>query len=75
MIPRLGDGVLSIYIESTPLDTETRLLKALRKECPDLPHDLGLPETATALPAAAVDEKGTRGPGPIRAMAACAACH
>jgi eukaryotic-like serine/threonine-protein kinase len=49
VIPRLGDGVIPIYIESTPLDTEVRLLKALRKECPDLPHDLDLPETAKAL--------------------------
>jgi serine/threonine protein kinase/formylglycine-generating enzyme required for sulfatase activity len=49
VMPRLGDDVISIYIESTPLDTEIRLLKALRKECPDLPHDLGLAETATAL--------------------------
>jgi eukaryotic-like serine/threonine-protein kinase len=49
VIPRLGDAVTSIYIESTALDTEVRLLKALRKECPDLPHDLDLLETAKAL--------------------------
>jgi eukaryotic-like serine/threonine-protein kinase len=49
LLPRLGDDVISIYVESTPLDTELRLLNALRRECPGLPNDCGLLETMTAL--------------------------
>ena len=33
-----------VYVESTPDDTEVRLLTGLRKHCPDLPPDLSLPE-------------------------------
>jgi eukaryotic-like serine/threonine-protein kinase len=34
LIPRLSKTVTSIYIEATSDDTETRLVKALRKRCP-----------------------------------------
>src|SRR5580704_5539443 len=49
LLPRLGDHVIPIYVESTPLDTELRVLNALRRECPGLPNDASLLETVTAL--------------------------
>ncbi len=48
VIPLLGSQIISLYVESTPLESETRLLKALRRECPDLPHSLDLTETLKA---------------------------
>jgi hypothetical protein len=42
LLPRLARHVLIVYIEATPEDTETRLLRAMRKACPDLPAGLGL---------------------------------
>jgi serine/threonine protein kinase len=42
LLPRLGNHVVPVYIEATPEETETRLLKTFRKACPDLPADLGL---------------------------------
>ena len=37
LLPRLGKHVLPVYIEATPEETEPRLLKGMRKICPDLP--------------------------------------
>ena len=42
LLPLLARHVLSVYVEATQEETETRLLKALRKACPDLPPELGL---------------------------------
>jgi hypothetical protein len=42
LLPRLPKQALSVYVEATPEDTEARLLRALRKECPDLPGEAGL---------------------------------
>ena len=42
LLLRLAKHVLTVYIEVTPEETEARLLKALRKACPDLPPELGL---------------------------------
>ena len=42
LLPLLRRHVLSVYIEATPEETEARLLRALRKACPDLPPELGL---------------------------------
>jgi len=39
LLPRLGTHVIPIYIEATAGETEARLLKGLRKQCPDLPVD------------------------------------
>src|SRR5262249_2576759 len=36
LLPRLGRQVLRAYIESTPGDTEARLLRGLLKVCPEL---------------------------------------
>ncbi len=49
LLPRLEKHVLSVYIEATPDETEARLLKALRRACPDLAPGLGLIETLAAL--------------------------
>jgi serine/threonine protein kinase/formylglycine-generating enzyme required for sulfatase activity len=37
LLPRLGNDVLPVYFEATPEETEARLLRGLRKVCPDLP--------------------------------------
>jgi serine/threonine protein kinase/formylglycine-generating enzyme required for sulfatase activity len=42
LLPRLSSHVLAIYLEATPAETETRLLKGLYSRCPGLPADLGL---------------------------------
>ncbi len=49
LIPRLSKTVISIYVEATPNDTETSLLKGLRKHCPKSPANLDLTGTITAL--------------------------
>src|SRR5204862_4341606 len=49
LLPRLAKHVLSVYIEATPAETETRLLKALRKACPELPQGMGLVDALAAL--------------------------
>ena len=38
-----------VYIEATAEETETRLLKALRKACPDLPPGMGLVDSLAAV--------------------------
>jgi serine/threonine protein kinase len=49
LLPRLGKHVLPVYIEATPEETEARLLKGLRKVCPDLPRGSGLVDTLASL--------------------------
>lgn len=49
LLPRLADHVIPVYVEATPEETETRILRGLRKHVPGLPDDLGLVETFTAL--------------------------
>lgn len=49
LIPRLSEDVISVHIEATPDETESRLLHALRKRCPALDDKLGLKESLTAL--------------------------
>jgi serine/threonine protein kinase len=49
LLPRLSSQVTAVYIEATAGETETRLLDALRKHCPDLPVQLGLKETLAAV--------------------------
>jgi serine/threonine protein kinase/formylglycine-generating enzyme required for sulfatase activity/tetratricopeptide (TPR) repeat protein len=49
LIPRVAAHVLPVYIEATPEETESRLQKGLFKVCPDLPADLSLVDTLTAL--------------------------
>jgi len=49
LLPRLGEHILPVYIEATAEDTEGRLLKGLRKTCPELPRRLGLVDTLAQL--------------------------
>jgi serine/threonine protein kinase len=49
LLPRLARHVVAVYVEATGAETEARLLKGLRKHCPDLPADLGLAESLAAL--------------------------
>ncbi len=44
LLPRLADHVTVIYVEATADETETRLLKGLRKRCPELPGILICPK-------------------------------
>ncbi len=44
LLPRLSENVLPVYVEATAVDTEVRILKGLRKHCPDLSVDLPLPD-------------------------------
>ncbi len=45
ILPRLQKCVLHVYVEATPDETEARLLRGLRKACPELSRDLGLIES------------------------------
>ena len=49
LLPRLSEGVIAVYIEATPEETETRLLHGLRKRCPALEDKLSLKESLAAL--------------------------
>ncbi len=49
LLPRLGDHITAIYLQSTAGETEARLLGGLRKRCPDLPESLRLAEALAAL--------------------------
>jgi formylglycine-generating enzyme required for sulfatase activity/tRNA A-37 threonylcarbamoyl transferase component Bud32/tetratricopeptide (TPR) repeat protein len=49
LLPRLSDDVIAVYVEATPNETETRILRGLRKQLPDIPGDLGLVETFALL--------------------------
>src|SRR5205814_3973460 len=42
LLPRLSQDVISVYLEATAGETETRLLNGLRKRCPNLPANQGL---------------------------------
>jgi serine/threonine protein kinase/formylglycine-generating enzyme required for sulfatase activity len=49
LLPRLAKHVRAVYVEATPDDTEARLLKGLRKRCPELPDNMGLIDTFAEL--------------------------
>src|SRR5208283_1966588 len=49
LLPRLGKHVIIVYVEATPEETETRLLKGLRKACPELSRGLGLVDSLASL--------------------------
>jgi hypothetical protein len=49
LLPRLAERVVPVYIEATADETESRLLHALRKRCPELPNNLDLTEFLAAL--------------------------
>jgi serine/threonine protein kinase len=49
LLPRLAGHLISIYVEATADDTEARLLRGLRKQCPGLQENLGLKDSIAAL--------------------------
>jgi len=49
LLPRLGKHVLRIYLEATPEETEARLLKGVRKVCPELSRGSGLVDSLARL--------------------------
>jgi len=49
LLPRLVGRVVTVHVEATANDTEARLLRGLRKNCPNLPDGLGLIDTVAAL--------------------------
>lgn len=49
VIPSLSEMVVHIYVESTPWETELRLLRSLRQHCPNLPPDLDLADSMAVL--------------------------
>jgi serine/threonine protein kinase len=49
LLPRLDKHVLPVYIEATPEETEARLLKGLRKACPELPRGSNLVDSLANL--------------------------
>ncbi len=49
LLPRLARDVLPVYIESTPDETEARLLRGIRKACPELGTGLDLVDSLAAL--------------------------
>ncbi|MFI5457946.1 MAG: protein kinase, partial [Isosphaerales bacterium] len=49
LLPRLPKHVLTVYIEAAPEETETSLLRAVRKACPNLPPRMGLVDSLMAI--------------------------
>jgi serine/threonine protein kinase/formylglycine-generating enzyme required for sulfatase activity/tetratricopeptide (TPR) repeat protein len=49
LLPRLRRHIVPIYAEAMPAETEARLLRGLRKECPLLPQGLGLVDSLASL--------------------------
>ncbi|MCA9947862.1 MAG: ATP-binding protein, partial [Anaerolineales bacterium] len=49
LLPRLSKTVTAVYLEATPDETEIRILRGLRKQCPDEAGDGDLVETLTHL--------------------------
>jgi serine/threonine protein kinase/formylglycine-generating enzyme required for sulfatase activity len=49
LLPLLGKGTLPVYVEAAADETESRLLRRLRKVCPDLPFDRGLVDALAAV--------------------------
>ena len=49
LLPRLESSVVSVYVEASGLDTESRLLRNLRRLLPGLNQDLGLMEILAAV--------------------------
>lgn len=49
LLPRLAGRVTAVYVECTGAGTEARLLKRLRKHCPQLREGETLPEAVAAL--------------------------
>ena len=49
LLPRLAKHVIPVYVEATAEETEARLLKGLRKACPELSRGSGLVDSLAKL--------------------------
>jgi serine/threonine protein kinase/formylglycine-generating enzyme required for sulfatase activity/tetratricopeptide (TPR) repeat protein len=49
LIPRLAGHVRTVYIEATPAETESRLIRGVSRVCSDLPPQCGLVDSLKAL--------------------------
>src|SRR5262249_32212262 len=49
LLPRLAGHGLPGYLEATPEETEARLLRGVRKVCPELPRSAGLVDSLANL--------------------------
>lgn len=49
LIPQLNQAVTAVYVEATSDDTETRILRGLRKRLPQLSEQQGLADTLASL--------------------------
>jgi formylglycine-generating enzyme required for sulfatase activity len=49
LLPRLAEGVCPVYVEATGAETESRLLKGLRRILPELPNNMRLVEVLAEL--------------------------
>ena len=75
LLPRLAGQVITVYVEATPEETETKLLTGMRKRLPGLPRDLDLVQTIAALRQGdgGGQPEGSFRPRPVRAVAPCQA--
>jgi eukaryotic-like serine/threonine-protein kinase len=62
LLPRLSVDVLTVYVESTADETEARLLRGLRKRCPNLAPNLALVNSLAAI------RRGKVLPGPKKLL-------
>ena len=60
VLPRLGEHILSVYVEATPAETEPRLVRAVRKACPDLSPRKGLVDSLMAIRQGRVLQSGQK---------------
>ncbi|MGI9442446.1 MAG: protein kinase domain-containing protein [Rubripirellula sp.] len=49
LLPHLSDRITTVHVDATPDETEERLIRALRKECPELAPCLDLPRSIAFL--------------------------
>jgi serine/threonine protein kinase/formylglycine-generating enzyme required for sulfatase activity len=60
LLPRLAQVVTAVYIEATAEETETRLLRELRRLVPELSSNLGLIDSLAALRCGRLMESGRK---------------
>jgi serine/threonine protein kinase/formylglycine-generating enzyme required for sulfatase activity len=49
LLPKLAKSVTAVYVEATAEETEARLLRAVRRQMPELPSEFGLVESLAAV--------------------------
>jgi len=60
LFPHLASNIVKIYVESTPEDTERRLLNSLARHCPGIHANVGLPATIAAIRRGSILPKGDK---------------